>query len=227
MVYYSLKHHQQARPKGGSVMQNALQLSQTIALHREGLERLLSMWLDPKVLFYEDPVPEQETSSAIFLAGPTSRHGIPDYMWRKDAVHFLRRYGYSGKILVPEPRGYSYLAKERPDDFTDAQKIYQWEYAGLKRATHRVFWIPRNKEQLLGLTTNREIAQWMGRAENSKKISASLYIGWPDDAAKTGSLNFELQQSKVGIKKGEHFRSLEELCKELAAVFELDDDIPF
>lgn len=204
---------------------DSLSLSAVVDLHMEGLRRLRAMWLDTKVLFYEDEVPEKR-EDLIFLAGPTSRDGIPDYMWRKDAVHFLRLYGYEGRILVPELRGYSYLAERSKDDFTDTDTIIRWEHVALKNASHRVFWIPRNREQLLGLTTNREISQWMGRAESNESISESLFIGWPHDAVNMASMDFELQESRVGRKKGGHYTSLEALCKELASFFD-DFDIPF
>lgn len=207
-------------------MQSAFELKGPITRHKEGLDRLLAMWLDPKVLFYGDKIPgDEDLDPVVFLAGPTSRDAIPDYIWRKDAVHFLRQYGFKGYILVPEPRGYSNLAEERKEDFTDAQLIYEWEYEGLQQATHRVFWIPRNKEQLLALTTNREIGQWMGRAENNPIISDNLYIGWPDNAIKMGSLKFELNKSRVGAKEGDHFCSLEELCKAVALGGPEDDGV--
>lgn len=207
---------------------DTLKLSQTVAKHREGLDRLLAMWLDPDVLFYEDDIPEKNFDHphpSVFLAGPTSRHGIPDYMWRKDAVHYLRSYGYWGKIYVPEPRGYSYLADERSDDFTNAHKIYWWENRGIRQATNVVVWIPRDKQQLLGLTTNREVGQLMGRAEFDKDLSDHLWIGWPKEAEHMGSLNYELSQAGVGAKKGEHFNSLEDLCKEIVDYQPTDDEI--
>lgn len=207
---------------------DVLKLSQTVTNHRIALERLLSMWLDPNVLFYEDEIPEKkEGNPSVFLAGPTSRHGIPDYMWRKDAVHCLRSYGYCGKIYVPEPRGYSYLADERSDDFTSAEQIYYWENRGIHQAVDVVVWIPRDKQQLLGLTTNREVGQLMGRAENDPDLSSHLYIGWPDHAEHMGSLNYELKQSGVGAKKGEHFDSLQSLCREIAGARGIDEDTLF
>ena len=190
-----------------------------IGRHREGLDRLEKMWKDPKVLFYGDSIPKKRKSvCSIFLAGPTSRDAVPDYMWRKDAVHFLRVNGFTGLIFIPEPRGDSYLAERSEFDFTDSQVIYKWEHRGLKQATHRVFWIPRNKQQLLGLTTNREIGQWLGRAEYDQTISKSLFIGWPKNAVNMGSLAFELESSGVGYKQGKYFTSLLELCKQLVSV---------
>ena len=206
---------------------DSLALSNTIDLHEEGLKRLRRMWLDPKVLFYEDKIPRGSSDEkTVFLAGPTSRDGIPDYMWRKDAVHFLRVHGCTGNILVPEPRGYSYLAEDCEDDFTDAERIYEWEHEGIRNATYPIVWIPRNMQQLLGLTTNREIGQLMGRAEHETLLSKNLFIGWPQSAKKIGSLEFELRKAEVGFLKGEHFTSLEELCKEIGSRFE-NDDIPF
>lgn len=195
----------------------------------QGLSRLRNMWLDPKVLFYDNLLPEMFTTlcPAVFLAGPTSRDGIPDYMWRKDAIHYLRSNGYDSYILVPEHRGQSYLSHDASgDDFTDTVDVHQWEYDGLWRATYRLFWIPRNLQQLLGITTNREFAQWTARAESSPEISRSLFIGWPDDAKKMGSMRFELEKSNVGHKKGDHFTSLEELCKKLASEAVFEDTLP-
>lgn len=206
---------------------SALRLSATVDLHMEGLRRLRNMWLDSKVLFYEDEVPAKRVGDPmIFLAGPTSRDGIPDYMWRKDAIFFLRTFGYEGKILIPEPRGYSYLADRNDDDFTDSHNIHQWEYDGIHRCDALVFWIPRNLEQLLGITTNRELGQALERAKTSQDFSRSLFIGWPKNAKKMGSMNFELEQAEVGRMKGNHYTSLEALCKELASDFVFDDDLP-
>lgn len=190
-----------------------------VGRHREGLDRLENMWKDPKALFYGNKIPNVKKGvSSVFLAGPTSRDAVPDYMWRKDAHHFLRTIGFTGLIFVPEPRGDSYLTKRSSSaDFTEGDSIYAWEHRGLVKATHRVFWIPRNKQQLLGLTTNREIGQWMVRAQHNKKVSSTLFIGWPKEAVSMGSFAFELESSGVGYKEGQHFSSLDTLCTALVS----------
>lgn len=184
------------------------------------------MWLDPHVLFYEDEVFEKYATNSVFLAGPSSRDGIPDYMWRKDAVFFLRKYGYTGYIIVPEPRGYSFLSKKMTD-FTNRAEIPRWERYGLRTATYILFWIPRNREQLLGLTTNREIGQWMGKAEHDSQANKKLFIGWPDGAVNMGSLSMEIEEGKIGHLNGEHFVSLGTMCRAVVSQSEPDSDIPF
>lgn len=192
-------------------------MRKTLSLHKDAIDKLHTMWNDDKVLFYGNHIPEKSKGS-VFLYGPTSRDGIPEYMWRKDAIFFLRRYGFSGTIFVPEYRGQSFLSD--PDslehDFTDSRTIYKWERDAGQAAEFKLFWIPRNTEQLLGLTTNREIGQWMGRAEKDDSINNNLFIGWPSNASKMGSLQYELQESKVGYLQGEYFASLKVLCKTLA-----------
>lgn len=192
-------------------------LREVISRHEEGLRRLEKMWNDPKVLFYEDSIPKHPTKS-VFLFGPTSRDGVPDYMWRKDQVFFLRHFGFKGIIFVPESRGYSYLVRKGEVDFTDSQKIYTWEHDAGIIATYKSVWIPRNTQQLLALTTNRELGQLLGRAEYDKKLSDNLFIGWPEDAVKMGSMNYELIKARVGCRGGSHFKTLEDLCREIAVV---------
>lgn len=205
-----------------------LKISHIVATHEEGLRRMRDMWLDPNVFFYDDEVPEKkEGDTMIFLLGPTSRDGIPDYMWRKDAVHYLRSAKYVGKILIPEYRGGSYLSLEGTADFTDARKIFVWEHNGIRRSSALLAWIPRNGQQLLGLTTNRELGQAMGRAEHDKKWSKRLFIGWPENAKNMGSIGFELEDAKVGHLEGGHFDSLQKMCEKVASLFEAEDDIPF
>ena len=192
--------------------------------HIEGLRRLNKMWLDPKVLFYDDNIEDylerMKNEGAVVLAGPTSRDAIPDYLWRKDAHHYLRASGFEGFIIVPEFRGQSYLQNTFKDDFTSSEFVRHWERTGLRHSQYRMFWIPRNREQLLGLTTNRELGQWIAFAENDLEVSKRLFIGWPDGTPNMGSLEFEIHTSKVGDCRNDgevnikfcHYSGLKLMC---------------
>ena len=198
-------------------------ISSVIDLHANGLCRLKAMWEDERALFYDDKIghslDQLRRQGAVFLGGPTSRDAIPDYLWRKDAHHYLRTAGFDGFIIAPEFRGQSYLLNTFKDDFTSSDFVHKWERVGLRHSKYRVFWVPRNREQLLGLTTNRELGQWMAIAENDKRVSERLFIGWSDNAISMGSVEYEIGTSHVGhalLNGANHYTSLEELCNNVA-----------
>ena len=86
--------------------------------------------------------------SVIFLAGPTPRnHSVKS--WRHEALQILARMKYNGFVFVPEPFAKDY----------DTQ--VEWEWNGLNIADIVVFWIPRNMEDMLGLTTNVEFGMFV------------------------------------------------------------------
>jgi len=215
-----------------------------IALHAEGLKRLQAMWLDEKVLFYDDPLDkcferlrekdagnEARAASSVFLAGPTSRHAVPDYLWRKDAHYYLRKSGYTGYILVPEFRGQSYLQNTFKADFTNSEYVYEWERSLLRACEFRMFWIPRDDGQLLALTTNRELGQWLGIAEYDETIAGNLFVGWPKGTKHMGSIEFEMKSCKKPITwrsfyshSGSRivFDTLSEMCSCISFAFKFD-----
>lgn len=158
--------------------------------HRTKLTLLERMWADPRVQCYNDkelPSRRDELEfGSVFLAGPTSWRQILEYNWRCEAVAYLREAGFGGFIYVPEPRGL-----EKKGDFTERNYIHYWEserFFGptLKTgATHKIFWIPREADELLGLNTNLEFGIILGMIAAGKSV-ASLFVGWPDEAERMG-----------------------------------------
>ena len=212
--------------------ENAADLARLADLHMEGIRRMRNMWLDEKCIFYGEEFPEHLTKESrsdnvLFMAGPTTRDGIPDYMSRKDGHFFLRRGGYRGYIIIPQYRGESYLSSER-FDFSNSEAIVRWEGLGLKISNIKMFWVPRNEEQLKGATTNHEVSKWLGKAEHKKSLNDSLFIGWSDDATHMTWLATEMKDGELGKLKGDHFRTQEDLCKAITDIYQdMDDDIPF
>ncbi len=154
------------------------------ATHTDMLSVLRDMWGDTRVQFYDDSAPPEDSPPSIFFNGPTSRSQILEYMWRPQAVRYLRELGYTGWIFVPEFRG---VAPES-GDFTEKDYIHEWESARRAHANVNLYWIPRNAHELLGLNTNLELGMSIGQElmripeERGKRI----VVGWPDDALRMG-----------------------------------------
>jgi hypothetical protein len=159
--------------------------------HRDMLSELKYMWEDPMVQLYNDAeLPDDLASTpSVFLGGPTSRHQVLECHWRGKAVSYLRRFGFTGWIFCPEPRGL-----EKAEDFTERGYIHRWESSRLMKAKYKAFWIPRKADELLGLNTNFETALFVGMAiagaqlenENISFDTSRLLIGWPADAERMG-----------------------------------------
>jgi hypothetical protein len=62
--------------------------------------------------------------------------------------------GYDGWIFVPE-------ATDRHHWNWSAEDQLHWEQCHLERASVVMFWIPRSKDELPGLTTNLEFGMWI------------------------------------------------------------------
>jgi 8-oxo-dGTP pyrophosphatase MutT (NUDIX family) len=104
----------------------------------------------------------------IFLAGPTPRDAATP-SWRPEALDTLRRLGWTGGVLVPEPwqgfvEGWDYDGQVR------------WEWDGLDAAHCIAFWIPRDLSSLPGFTTNIELGMM---APTNRSV-----LGFPLGAAK-------------------------------------------
>lgn len=174
----------------------------------ERLRLLKEMWDDPRVQCYSDselPSPEELTEGAVFLLGPTSRKFLMEYNWRCQAHHFLRQMGYKGWIYAPEPRG-----KGQMGDFTEKDYIHSWESNRIlaPTTTRRVFWIPRETPELLGLNTNLELGLLLGMAKARDIPYTSIRIGWPETAERMG-----LPNHYAAVLGGFHiYRTLEGLC---------------
>ena len=130
---------------------------------------------------------------SIFLAGPTPRDNSI-VSWRPEALSILERLNYDGVVFVPEPFGQDYLYQ------------VNWEKCGLTAASVIVFWVPRVKWVMAGLTTNVEFGRYIG----SKRV---LY-GRPDAAESCKYLDWMYSD----VTKKTHYNDLGELL-EKAVVF--------
>jgi hypothetical protein len=184
---------------------------------RETLRLLKAMWEDPMVQLYNDAELPDDLSStpSVFLAGPTSRHQVLECHWRGSAVNYLRRFGFTGYIFCPEPRGL-----EKAEDFTERSYIHRWESGRLMKAKYKAFWIPRKADELLGLNSNFETALFVGMAiagaqlenENISFDTSRLLIGWPDTAERMGLPNhYTTEWAKLTP-----YSSLMTLCGDIA-----------
>lgn len=128
-----------------------------------------------KIIYSNHQMPEDLPfrEHSIFLAGPTPRDKQTK-SWRPEALEILRKLNYKGTVLVPEW------------DKDGIRKSYddqvEWEDLGLNGCKRIVFWVPRNMDAMLALTTNVEF----GRFAHKDK---SIY-GRPDDAPKNRYLDW-------------------------------------
>lgn len=128
-----------------------------------------------KVIYSNEPPYVDNGKSALFLAGCTTRSAdVPS--WRPEAIQILSDLKFSGTVLVPEP--------SNGQRFPDYDKQVEWEYMGLGRCSQIVIWVPRNMENMLGLTTNVEAGYWLAR-EHTKVI-----YGRPEGAPHTKYLDW-------------------------------------
>ncbi len=110
---------------------------------------------------------------SLFLAGPIPRdEGVAS--WKRKAVDILEKHGFSGTVLVPEKR--EFTAK------VDYMDEIEWDLKALSTCDLIVFWIPRKKPHMLGLTSNVEFGYYInkkniiyGRPDNADEIS---YLDW-------------------------------------------------
>lgn len=172
----------------------------------ERLRRLEAMWSDPRVQLYHDTQIPEDGGNGVFLAGPTSRSQILEYNWRCEAVSFLRQLEYKGWIFCPEPRG-----QENEGDFTERKVIHKWESDRLMLASDVVFWIPRNKDELLGLNTNLELGIILGMRMGYSS-PRRVHVGWPDDAERMG-----LPRHYVHFAELRCYNTLWDTCREVVS----------
>ncbi len=111
---------------------------------------------------------------ALFLAGPSPRTASPRPSWRPRALDVLRRLGFDGVVLVPEP-------PEGEDWADDSAASTRWELEGLRLADVIAFWIPRDYTHMPGFTTNVEFGAWIG--------SHKVVLGHPPGAPGTAYLD--------------------------------------
>lgn len=114
----------------------------------------------------------------VFLAGPTVRgnqqHLQPS--WRFEACKYLREFGFSGNVIIPEFTDVTQSDKDEED------WIVPWEMEGMQAADLILFWVPRTKE-LIGLNTNFELGYWLGFS------SEKVVYGRPEGSYRTKYLD--------------------------------------
>lgn len=127
-----------------------------------------------EVIYAGQPFCPSTKKKSIFLAGPTPRS--PNVKsWRPEALAILGSYDiyYEGIVLVPET----------PDGkFPDYAAQIEWEHYCLDNCSKIVFWVPRNIENMLAMTTNIEFGTYM----KSKRI----VYGRPDGSPHTHYMDY-------------------------------------
>jgi hypothetical protein len=127
------------------------------------------------VVYAREPVAVWRPS--IFLAGPAPR-SVEVKSWRPEALDALRKLGFAGTVLVPEPRDWS--AKSSYLDQVE------WEHEGLEASSVVTFWVPRDLRALPGFTTNVEFGRYVG--------SGRCVYGRPENAPHTKYLDWLYQK---------------------------------
>ena len=133
------------------------------------------------------------TNKSIFLAGPIPRDNNA-ISWKSEAIKILDENNFNGTVLIPERR--DFVAKS---DYIDE---VMWDKEALEKCDLIVFWIPRKKPYMLGLTTNVEFGYYI----NKKNI---LY-GRPNDADQIEYLDWLYEKDTHKVP----FDNLNDLLKE-------------
>jgi calcineurin-like phosphoesterase family protein len=196
-----------------------------------------------KIVYVFDKINDEINS--IFLAGPTYRvtNSAPiscreENSWREEAIKILEAQGYDGTVYCPE-----WKDNKKPADWTYSRQI-DWENECLNKSKVILFWIPREKQSLPGLTTNIEFGEWMKsgkivvgaptHAENIRYIheKCSRYaIAWTETLEKCveNALNklkeLKDETSHIWLTADSHFgqqRTLELSKRPFASVEEMD-----
>jgi hypothetical protein len=172
---------------------------------KQRLELACGMWDDPLVYFYQQLALASRGTPSIFLAGPTSRDEVLEYKWRIFAVHFLRTYGFSGVIYVPEAREDDWSFKK-----TFPKNLVTWEQERVMTADVTMVWFDRHQVQLPGRLTGFEGGFLAGMAYASpSRFEKRLVVGSPPNAWKVRS-----EQSWVTDVAGLHWHDdLEAMCR--------------
>jgi 8-oxo-dGTP pyrophosphatase MutT (NUDIX family) len=131
---------------------------------------------------YVPDEPPKTYSKSIFLAGPTSRSDPTKITtWRAQALTELELQHYDGVVFVPE---------QRPGgpECSYEQQI-EWEEQYLNWTDCILFWVPRDMENLPGLTTNIEWGVWHD--------SGKVVLGTPAGAVHTRYLRYYADKFNV------------------------------
>lgn len=158
--------------------------------------------------------PEERGCISIFLAGPTPRS--PDIKsWRPEALSILRNLGFTGTICIPETEDGVWNADKYEEQI-------EWELQNLYNS-FRLFWIPRNMDNMPGMTTNVEFGLFHSyHTPYSHREMACL--GYPKDVPHIKYLDYLARKSKLRIS-----HTLEETCQNILLVIkdlfqDMDED---
>ena len=123
-------------------------------------------------LVYAHEKPPAGDIRSIFLAGPTPQKNSEIKSWRPEAIRLFRNLGHNGTVFIPENRN-------PKDEILGVKQVY-WEHEMLEKADCIMFWVPRIKVKLPGLTTNVEFGWWVS--------SGKVVLGAPKSAYKVNYL---------------------------------------
>lgn len=113
----------------------------------------------------------------IFLAGPTNRTLTYKDSWRNKAVEYITNLGFEGMVHVPEFKE----GVKWDDRYIKQQTMWEWDCLGFSEVI--MFWVPRDKEEMIGLTTNVEFGRYITLKPES------VVLGYPEDAFRMRYLN--------------------------------------
>lgn len=151
-----------------------------------------------KVIFSDETSLMVPTPKSIFLAGPTPRS--KDVLsWRPQALELLK--DFDGIICVPERKDWSTLPSYEVQ--------VEWEYACLSNVASIMFWVPRNMENMIGLTTNCEFGYWV------RQDGTIIIYGRPDDAPHTRYLDWLYRKCRNKSPQNTLEKTIEEALNEL------------
>lgn len=120
-------------------------------------------------------------NNSLFLAGPTPR-SLDVFSWRTEALDILEELDFNGRIYCPE-------RKIINPQFDYVSQV-EWEWKSMHDCGLIVFWVPRNINTLLGLTTNVEFGRHTA-------MSNVLY-GRPEGAPHTRYLDWLYNKTNRG-----------------------------
>jgi hypothetical protein len=121
-----------------------------------------------RIIRPNEDLPDLDAPS-IFLAGPIPRTSDVA-SWRPQALELLRRLGFGGIVLTPEPFFGGFLHQ------------VSWEKRALEDCSVIAFWVPRDLDLLPGFTTNVEFGRYV--------TSGRVLYGRPSGAPHTDYLDW-------------------------------------
>lgn len=154
-----------------------------------------------KIKYYGDEIGTNEKS--LVLCGPTPRSDEVK-SWRPTAIKILEELQFDGIVYVPEYKS---------EICFNYEEQVNWEREVYKSAKIIIFWVPRKKPDMLGLTTNVEFGYWL-------KTGKCIY-GRPSDAERVRYLDWLY---KLEYDEKPYYELKELLKKAISLVNKKDDE---